>query len=134
MRTQDLSLIFNPLLFLLYSSHGEEQNLRSPGPRSDASRFEKKNEKKILSERLTMKQKYGIFCVPFSPRILPNFFSFHLATQGFNKDALNRHTDIEVIFPGYPPKLVPLWAQIDDEILGSAPVTGIIFGHCGNWV
>ena len=45
------------------------------------------------------------------------------------------HTDIKFIFPGYPPKPVPLWAEIDDEMLGSAPVSGITFGHCGDdWV
>lgn len=30
------------------------------------------------------------------------------------------HTNIEVIFLGYPQKLVPLWAQVDNEIKGSA--------------
>lgn len=28
--------------------------------------------KKKKNLRLTVKQKYGIFCVPFSPKILPN--------------------------------------------------------------
>ena len=27
------------------------------------------------------------------------------------------YPDIKVIFPGYPPKPVPLWAETDDEIL-----------------
>lgn len=44
------------------------------------------------------------------------------------------HPDIKVIFPGYPPKPVPLWAETDDETLVSTPVTGIAFGHCGHWV
>ena len=44
------------------------------------------------------------------------------------------YPDIKVIFPGYPPQPVPLWAETDDEILVSTPVTGIAFGHCRDWV